>query len=720
MSSAPPAQFASKVDAAQTVDRDREELYRRLAKIDKHLDPSLWDRTPAETAQPGLQTIIDLLPYPALVRFNGRVDHANEPAAAALAAASTNDLLGLAWRDLLHPDDRPLPGVRPAQRVGEQDQPLKRFVRRDGVTFEVTIREVLIPWRGRTAGLILIGEWDHAPGEEPTHGLLGPIAVRALDAAGDGVWEYDLRTGRLDISPRLEAMLGYPPSPADRPEPPDPSFLSDRDWMSLIHPEDRARSERRLRDHMAGREPLYDCDLRMRRGDGGYLWLHVRGAAQRDAGGRVQRLAGLACDATERQAQERERMRSEARAVETQIQLADAMNLAGDGFALFDAGDRLVVHNQRFKAIFPEITNSIVKGAFFEDILSAAVDAGAITVPMLDRANWLQDRMVRHQSPAGSFVERASDGRHVRFTECRLSSGGTVIICADITPLKRAEHDLEIRVSELEAVKAMLESQSDQLKALATQLAEARDTADLANRAKSEFLANMSHELRTPLNAVMGFSEVIKNELFGPVGTEQYIAYAGDIYTSGAHLLEIINDILDLSKIEAGRLDLAAERVDLREVADAVLRLIRPRAEADGVILVNGLSAGLPNIHVDKRKLKQMLLNVLSNAVKFTPESGTVDLNAYERDDGGLTVCVRDTGIGIDPDQFDVVLSPFGQIDSALAREHQGTGLGLPLVKALIEAHEGSIELNSAVGRGTEVLLHFPAGRSRSGRQAPG
>ena len=713
MPSAPPAHLAPDAQAGQTIDRDREELYRRLAKIDKHLDASLWDRAPSETAQAGLRTTIDLLPYPALVRFNGRVDHANAPAAAVLAAGSTSDLIGLPWRDLLHPEDRPLPGIRPAHRLGDLDQPVKRFVRRDGVTFEVTIREAQIPWRGRTAGLIVIGEWNNAPGEEPTHGLLGPVAVRALDAAGEGVWEYDLRTGRLDISPRLEALLGYAHPSAEPPDPSAAPFFPTHDWQSLIHPEDRARSERRLRDHMAGREPLYDCDLRMQRGDGGYLWLHVRGAAQRDPAGRVQRLAGLACDATERQAQERERMRSEARAEETQIQLADAMNLAGDGFGLFDAGDRLVVHNQRLKAIFPEIANFIVKGAFFEDILSAALDAGAIVVAEQDRARWLQDRLVRHQSPTGSYVEQASDGRHVRFTECRLSSGGTVIICADITPLKRAERDLEIRVAELEAVKATLESQSDQLKAQATQLAEARDTADLANRAKSEFLANMSHELRTPLNAVMGFSEVIKNELFGPVGTAQYIDCAGDIYTSGAHLLEIINDILDLSKIEAGRLELSAERVDLREVADAVMRLVRPRAEADGVILVNGLTAGLPNLDADKRKLKQMLLNLLSNAVKFTPESGTVDLNAFVREDGGLTVCVRDTGIGIDPDQFDVVLSPFGQIDSALAREHQGTGLGLPLVKALVEAHEGSIELDSAVGRGTEVSLHFPASRSR-------
>ena len=255
--------------------------------------------------------------------------------------------------------------------------------------------------------------------------------------------------------------------------------------------------------------------------------------------------------------------------------------------------------------------------------------------------------------------------------------------------------------------------EGSQLGELAARLAEARDVADAANRTKSEFLANMSHELRTPLNAVMGFSEVIQNEMFGPVGVPQYVDYAADIYASGAHLLEIINDILDLSKVEAGKLELAEERIDLRGIAEAVFQLVKGRADEGGVTLMHDIAPDLPRLHADKRKLKQMLLNLLSNAIKFTHQGRAVDLIARMGDDGGLVLMVRDTGIGIPADQFDHVLAPFGQVDSALAREHQGTGLGLPLVKALVELHGGRMVMESEPDSGTNISLCFPPERTR-------
>jgi signal transduction histidine kinase len=282
----------------------------------------------------------------------------------------------------------------------------------------------------------------------------------------------------------------------------------------------------------------------------------------------------------------------------------------------------------------------------------------------------------------------------------------------DVTRLRGIEQDLQERITELELTKKLLEKSTRKYAELADQLQKAKEAADTANRTKSEFLANMSHELRTPLNAIMGFSEVIKDEMFGDVSVPQYAEYARDIHNSGAHLLEIINDILDLSKVEAGRFELAEEDVDIAEVVAAVQQLVKGRAEAKGIVLTDRLADGLPRLHADRRTLKQMLLNLLSNGIKFTPSGGSVRIDGTVAANGGIRLAVSDTGIGIAPEHLGKVLEPFGQVDSPLAREHQGTGLGLPLVKAMVELHGGRLELDSAEGRGSTVALCFPPRRS--------
>ena len=221
----------------------------------------------------------------------------------------------------------------------------------------------------------------------------------------------------------------------------------------------------------------------------------------------------------------------------------------------------------------------------------------------------------------------------------------------------------------------------------------------------------MSHELRTPLNAIMGFSEVIMNEMFGPVGIPQYVEYSTDIHNSGAHLLEIINEILDLSKIEAGKFELSEEDVDLNEVISAVDLLVKGRSDIKDITLETVVPDPPPRLYADKRAIKQMLLNLLSNAIKFTPQGGHIKLTGAIGADNKILLVVSDNGIGIDEDDLAIVLSPFGQVDSPLAREHQGTGLGLPLVKAMIEMHDGTMELDSTSGVGTTVTLCFPASR---------
>jgi signal transduction histidine kinase/ActR/RegA family two-component response regulator len=238
-------------------------------------------------------------------------------------------------------------------------------------------------------------------------------------------------------------------------------------------------------------------------------------------------------------------------------------------------------------------------------------------------------------------------------------------------------------------------------------LAHAQD----ANHAKSEFLANMSHELRTPLNAVIGFSEVIAREMFGAVGHKNYKEYAKDIYDSGSHLLQIINDILDISKAEAGELKLAEGIVDCQELIAASCRLIGPRVKKSELTLATNLPNRLPRLRADGRMVKQIILNLLTNAVKFTPPGGRIGIEVTADDQHGLVIGIRDTGIGIAKADLDRVRQPFVQVDGSLSRRHEGTGLGLPLVDMMMTKHGGSFELDSELGKGTTARLRFPPDR---------
>ncbi|MBS0469672.1 MAG: PAS domain S-box protein [Proteobacteria bacterium] len=247
-------------------------------------------------------------------------------------------------------------------------------------------------------------------------------------------------------------------------------------------------------------------------------------------------------------------------------------------------------------------------------------------------------------------------------------------------------------------------------KEMELELIKSKEAAEFANRTKTEFLAQMSHELRTPLNAIIGFAEVIKDEMFGPVGLKKYADYAHDIHTSGRHLLDLINDILDLSKLEAGKHELREDVVTLPAVVESCLTLVRDRAEKSSVLLATEIEPGLPRLICDERAVKQVLLNFLSNAVKFTPAGGTVTTSA-RRSAGGIAISVRDTGIGMSAADVRVALSPFGQIDSKIARQHKGTGLGLPICKQLVELHGGTLSVDSAPGKGTTMTATFPAER---------
>lgn len=242
-------------------------------------------------------------------------------------------------------------------------------------------------------------------------------------------------------------------------------------------------------------------------------------------------------------------------------------------------------------------------------------------------------------------------------------------------------------------------------------LALAVNSAKNANRAKSDLLANMSHELRTPLNAIIGFSSTMREETFGPVGSDKNREYLNDINFSGQHLLELINDILDVSAIERGALELNESNVDLFKLAEVTVRIIQPRADHGKVKATSLLEPGAPMIYADERRVKQVLFNLISNAVKFTPEGGKIIVDSLLNDDGSLSIYVSDTGYGMNDDETAIALIKFGQVDSGLDRKHEGTGLGLPLTKGLMELHGGVLEIDSLEGYGTMVTATFPKER---------
>ena len=509
----------------------------------------------------------------------------------------------------------------------------------------------------------------------------------AFAGARCGIWDWDVGAKRVFWSAAMFDMLGLK-TPAKR--------LSPHEIKQMTHPED-ARAIDDIMAAAARASRSYDTSFRMRHADGSWVWVHAKGQVW--SSGRMvgDRLVGITIDITEQKlAEARERQANE--------RLRDAIESIGEAFVLWDADDKLVTWNGKFRE--------------FLNVPADALQAGAPLAQVLQRAG--ADAQWPHgaRGAAGETVHelreiRLTNGRWLQISERRTKDGGSVSIGTDITAIKRQEAELttnqkalETTVHDLEASRRKLQEQAHQLVDLAEKYAVEKTRAETANRSKSEFLANMSHELRTPLNAIIGFSEMMEGSMFGPLGSPKYEEYVSDIRASGQHLLDVINDILDMSKIEAGRMTLELQSISLPMVVSESLRLVSGRAAGADVRVSNHMT-DLPPVRADKRAIKQVLLNLLSNAIKFTPVGGEVRVGATA-DQNEVTVWVEDTGIGIPASALPKIGRPFEQVESQHNKTHKGTGLGLALSRSFVEMHGGTLSIESKEGVGTKVSFTLP------------
>ncbi|MEP2741817.1 MAG: ATP-binding protein [Bauldia litoralis] len=500
-----------------------------------------------------------------------------------------------------------------------------------------------------------------------------------------GLWDWDLASGRMFWSRSMFEIIGLEPRDA---------LIGFGEVSNLMHPDDG--------DLMALAESLYEAGeatvdqmFRMRHADGRWVWLRARAElVDRDTGG--PHLIGIAVDVTEQ-------MRLVERSKTADIRLRDAIETISEAFVLWDADNRLVMCNSKYQQLHGMPDSALAPGTPYADVIAAG------RKPLV-RAQVVVDG--RPEEGARSFELQLEDGRWLQINERRTKDGGFVSIGTDITQLKRheaklidGERRLMATIADLRQSRQKLEMQAQQMVELAEKYAEEKDRAEGANRAKSEFLANISHELRTPLNAIIGFSEVMQSGMFGPLGSAKYSEYCKDINQSGAYLLGVIDDILDMSRIEAGRMALTLEDLVLDDLVDESIRIVQAQADARNIKVVTDIGKNL-RMRGDRKALKQIMLNLLSNAVKFTLEG---EITVRARTTGtAVTFSVEDTGIGISSTSLAKLGRPFEQVSNQFTKSHQGSGLGLAITTSLTELHGGSIRIRSREGHGTIVSVRLP------------
>ena len=540
--------------------------------------------------------------------------------------------------------------------------------------------------------VLILGFAFHWQSTRAREGDLINDAVRgridtALNRGRCGLWDWDLSRGRIFWSQSMFTMLGLD-SRSD--------LLTFGEVNALVKSDDIDLFE--IADQLiAGKIDHIDQTFRMQHTGGHWIWLRVRCELSHGAGDAGLHLSGIAVDITEQKS-------LAEKTVEADLRLRDAIETIPEAFVLWDAEDRLVLCNSHFQRLHKLPDSAVAPGTSYETV----IEVGS----MPEVRTRLQETAA--QAPgARTFEAQIEDGSWLHISERRTKDGGYVSVGTDITRIKEheqklVENDLRLRASviDLKRSQTALERQAIELADLAEKYSEEKNRAEEANQTKSRFLANMSHELRTPLNAIIGFSEIMGSGMFGTLGSEKYQEYCHDILTSGHYLLEVINDILDMSKIEAGRMQLDMEPLDLSTTLQESMRVVSGRAEHKNLVLDADIEGTLAVV-ADRRAIKQIMVNLLSNAVKFTPDGGRVVVRGRMRKDS-IHLMIADTGIGIAPQSLTRLGRPFEQVESQLTKTYHGSGLGLAIAKSLTNLHGGSMRLRSRLGTGTVVCVSLP------------
>jgi two-component system cell cycle sensor histidine kinase PleC len=540
--------------------------------------------------------------------------------------------------------------------------------------------------------VLILGFAFHWQSTRAREGDLINDAVRgridtALNRGRCGLWDWDLSRGRIFWSQSMFTMLGLD-SRNDLLTFGEVNALVKSDDIDLFAIGDQL---------ISGKITYIDQTFRMQHTDGHWIWLRVRCELSHGAADAGLHLIGIAVDITEQKS-------LAEKTVEADLRLRDAIETIPEAFVLWDAEDRLVLCNSHFQRLHKLPDSAVAPGTSYETV---------IEVGSMPEVRTRLHETATQAPGARTFEAQLDDGSWLHISERRTKDGGYVSVGTDITRIKEHEqklvdNDLRLRatVIDLKRSQTALEQQAIELADLAEKYSEEKTRAEEANQTKSKFLANMSHELRTPLNAIIGFSEIMESGMFGTLGSEKYQEYCHDILTSGHYLLEVINDILDMSKIEAGRMKLDMEQLDLSKTLAESLRVVSGRAD-DKQLALDADIDGSISVVADRRAIKQIIVNLLSNAVKVTPDGGKVVVRSRLLSDS-IVLMIADTGIGIAPHSLQRLGRPFEQVESQLTKTYHGSGLGLAIARSLTNLHGGSMRLRSKLGAGTVVCVSLP------------